>query len=336
MADNGGRCARLTDIENQFDRDNRLERDSALAVLGDRSIPLAGLLAFADRVRRTNRGDRIRLCSIVNARSGVCGENCTFCAQSARWSTGVKTYPLLDPDTLAEAAAKAEAAGAGEFSIVTSGAGIKTGRDLEGVESALRRISAGGRLQSCASLGRMTEKDLRRLVVAGLQCYHHNLETSREFFPSVCTSHSYDERVAMVRTAKKLGLRVCSGGIFGLGESDADRVALALELRGLGVDSIPLNFLNPIPGTPLENARNLTPETCLRIIAMFRLMLPDRDIVVCGGRVHNLRDLHPLVFWAGASGILTGDYLTTSGRDTTADLKMLNDLGLKPYDDHCA
>jgi biotin synthase len=140
----------------------------------------------------------------------------------------------------------------------------------------------------------------------------------------------------MVRTARKLGLRVCSGGIFGLGESESDRVSLAFELRELGVDSIPINFLNPIPGTPLQDADNLTPETCLRIIAMFRLVLPERDIVVCGGRERNLGDLHPLVFWAGANGVLTGDYLTTTGRDTAADLKMIAALGLKPYDEHCS
>ena len=323
----------LAGLKKEFNTNGRLGRDSALAVLGDRSIPLAAFLAFSDRVRRDNRGDRIRLCSIVNARSGVCGEDCSFCAQSARWSTGVKTYPLLDSETLARAACKAKEAGAGEFSIVTSGAGVKTGKDLAGVESALRKIADGGRMQSCASLGRMSEQDLRRLMDAGLQCYHHNLETSREFFPEICSTHCYDERLEMVRTAKKLGLRVCSGGLFGLGESDNDRVELALELRELDVDSVPLNFLTPIAGTPLENANYLTPETCLRIIAMFRLVLPDRDIVICGGRVHNLGDLHPLVFWAGASGILTGDYLTTTGRDTSDDLKMLKDLGLRPYDE---
>ncbi len=331
MAEAERREIRLRDIENSYQNHGCLGRDEALAVLGDRSLPLSGLLALSDRVRREHRGDRIRLCSIVNARSGVCGEDCSFCAQSARWATGVETYPLLDPVTLSGKACQAADAGAGEFSIVTSGAGIRSERDLDVVEDALGKISADGRVQSCASLGRLSADNLRRLQEAGLQCYHHNLETSRRFFPEVCTTHSYDQRLEMVRTARKLGLRVCSGGLFGLGESDSDRVDLALELRELGVDSIPINFLNPIAGTPLEGAANLTPETCLRIIAAFRLLLPDRDIVVCGGRVLNLGEFHPLVIWAGANGILTGDYLTTTGRDTAADLKMLNDMGLKPY-----
>lgn len=321
----------LRDLEKAYQERGRLEQDEALAVLCTASVPLPGLLALTDRVRREHRGDRIRLCSIVNARSGVCGEDCSFCAQSVRWSTGVKTYPLLTPDTLAAKACQADKAGAGEFSIVTSGGGINTEKDLAGVESALKKISETGNLERCASLGRVSEESLRRLKDAGLQCYHHNLETSRDFFPEICTTHCYDERLEMVRTAKKLGLRVCSGGLFGLGESDRDRVALALELRELGVDSIPLNFLNPIEGTPLEGASNLTPETCLRIIAAFRLLMPDRDLVVCGGRIHNLGDLHPMVIWAGANGILTGDYLTTTGRDTADDLKMLKDMGLKPY-----
>ncbi len=331
MAGTERREISLLEIENAYESRGRLERDEALAVLSGRSVPLPGLLALSDRVRREHHGDRIRLCSIVNARSGVCGEDCSFCAQSARWATEMETYPLLDPDTLAGKARRAEEAGAGEFSIVTSGAGVKTERDLAGLESALSKISAEGGVERCASLGRISEDGLRRLQRAGLQCYHHNLETSREFFPEICTTHSYDERLEMVRTARKLGLRVCSGGLFGLGESDTDRVALALELRELGVDSIPLNFLNPIAGTPLEGAANLTPETCLRIIAAFRLLLPEQDIVVCGGRVHNLGDLHPLVIWAGANGILTGDYLTTTGRATADDLKMLKEMGLKPY-----
>ncbi|MBW7995053.1 MAG: biotin synthase BioB [Candidatus Glassbacteria bacterium] len=333
MNSDSGRSSRLMELEAVYASDGRLGRDEALAVLGDSDIPLSGLLALADRVRRDHRGDRIRLCSIINARSGVCGEDCTFCAQSARWSTGVETYPLMDPEKLAQAARRAGEAGAGEFSIVTSGAGVKTEKELAGLESAVKKISADGAVQSCASLGRIEKRDLQRLVDAGLQCFHHNLETSREFFPEICSTHSYDERLEMVRGAKKLGLRVCSGGIFGLGESDSDRVALALELRELGVDSIPLNFLHPIAGTPLENADNLTPETCLRIIAAFRLLLPERDIVVCGGRVHNLGELHPLVFWAGANGILTGDYLTTTGRSTADDLTMLKTLGLKPHED---
>ncbi|MFH1068267.1 MAG: biotin synthase BioB [Candidatus Glassbacteria bacterium] len=308
-------------------RHGSLGREEALLVLADRAAALPELLAVTDRLRRAHSGDRIRLCSIVNARSGACAEDCAFCAQSAHWTANVERYPLLSPEELAAAAESSAAAGAGEFSIVTSGAGIRSDKEYAAIEQALRRISAAGRVQTCASLGRLDLAGLRRLKEAGLECFHHNLEAGSSFFPKICSTHTHQERVEMVRLARQTGLRVCSGGIFGLGESDEQRVELAFELKALDVDSLPLNFLRPIPSTPLADADYLTPETCLRIIAMFRLVLPDKDIVICGGREHNLRELHPLVFWAGANGILTGDYLTTRGRRTADDLALLRDLG---------
>ncbi|MCE5272172.1 biotin synthase BioB [bacterium] len=322
----------LQDIKEELAGRGRIGRENALRVLGDRSLALSEVLALSDAARRRHSGARVRLCSIVNARSGACGEDCAFCAQSSHHGAAVERYPLLGADRLAESATRAYARGAGEFSIVTSGAGVSREAELAVLEAALRRIAAShGDRQRCASLGQMDRESLARLKVAGLDCFHHNLETSRAFFGRICSTHSRAERVQMVRLAKSLGLRVCSGGIFGLGESDTDRVDFALELDELGVDSVPLNFLHPIPGTPLEGADNLTPELCLRIIAMFRLVLPERDIVICGGRQRNLRDLQPLVFWAGANGLLIGDYLTTSGRDSNDDLQMIADLGLEPY-----
>ena len=324
-------AASLEAIEQRLAARGSLGEAEALLVLGDRSLPLSALLALTDRLRCEHSGNRIRLCSIVNARSGSCSEDCSFCAQSAHHAASVKRYPLLDARTLSAAAGEAQAAGAGEFSIVTSGATLRSEEEFQVLEEALGRIGASGRLQRCASLGRLSPGQLERLKAAGLECYHHNLEASQNFFPQICTTHSRRERVEMVRSARQAGFRVCSGGIFGMGETDVDRVALALDLKELEVDSIPLNFLQPIPGTPLEHSRHLTPETCLRIIAMFRLVLPDKDIVVCGGREYNLRELQPLIFWAGANGILTGNYLTTPGRDTGADLKLLEDLGFEPY-----
>ncbi len=319
-------------IKEELAVQGRLGRENALLVLGDSALALSDILSLSDAARRRHSGSRVRLCSIVNARSGACGEDCAFCAQSAHHGASVERYPLLGVDSLADSAARAYARGAGEFSIVTSGAGVSRESELAVLEAALRRIAdAHGDRQRCASLGQMDRESLARLKEAGLDCFHHNLETSRAFFGRVCSTHSREGRVEMVRLAKTLGLRVCSGGIFGLGESDDDRVDFALELDELGVDSVPLNFLHPIPGTPLEGADNLTPELCLRIIAMFRLVLPARDIVICGGRQHNLRDLQPLVFWAGANGLLIGDYLTTSGRDSKDDLQMIADLGLEPY-----
>jgi len=185
-------------------------------------------------------------------------------------------------------------------------------------------------MERCASIGMVGKKTLKRLKDAGPESFHHNLETSRSFFPNICTTHNYDDDVVAVRRAKELGLYVCCGGIFGLGEAWSDRVELAATLKELDVDSIPVNFLNPRPGTPLEGAKNLTPRDCLMIIAILRLMMPDKDIVVCGGRDTNLRDMQALIFTAGANGMMIGDYLTTPGRDSAADLKMIEDLGLSP------
>ena len=319
-------------IERTLEKRGSLGEHEARLVLSDKKLQLSSLLAITDRLRRRHAGNRIRLCSIVNARGGGCPEDCAFCAQSARHRTGVERYPLLSAEKLAEAAREAGRSGAGEFSIVTSGLSFGTEQEVDSVERALKEIggnSAG--IQRCASLGRVEPQVLSRLKAAGLDCFHHNLEACRAFFPGICTTHSYDDRVEMVRRIKAIGLRVCSGGIFGMGESLNDRVALALELAALDVDSVPLNFLNPIPGTPLERSHDLTPLDCLWIIAMFRLVLPDKDIIVCGGREVNLRDLQSMLFQAGANGILIGSYLTTEGRSAREDLQMLADLGLEPF-----
>ncbi|MBN2287814.1 MAG: biotin synthase BioB [Candidatus Glassbacteria bacterium] len=322
----------LATIERALEERGRLGEREARLVLADKSLELGALIAVTDRLRRSHSGNRIRLCSIVNARSGGCPEDCAFCAQSARHGTRVERYPLLPAERLIEAAVNARHSGAGEFSIVTSGRSLGNGRQLTTVETALKEI--GDRcsgIQRCASLGRVEPRLLERLKAAGLDCFHHNLEACREFFPRICTTHSYQDRVEMVRLARAAGLRVCSGGIFGMGESPDQRVALALELAALEVDSVPLNFLHPIPGTPLENVCRLTPHECLRIIAMFRLVLPDKDIIVCGGREVNLGQMQPMIFRAGANGILIGNYLTTEGGSVPDDLQMLEDLGLEPY-----
>ena len=319
-------------IKRALQKRGRLEEREARLVLEDKSLELSTLLAITDNLRRSHSGKRIRLCSIVNARSGSCPEDCAFCAQSSHHHATIKRYTLLPVDELVDAAREAARSGAGEFSIVTSGRSLSRAGDIESVERALREIGLdAGSIQRCASLGCVEPPVLERLKAAGLDCFHHNLETCRSFFPNICTSHSYQERVEMVRRVKAAGLRVCSGGIFGMGESPDQRVALALELAELDVDSIPLNFLNPIPGTPLEDAEYLTPGDCLRIIAMFRLVLPDKDIIICGGREVNLRDMQSMIFHAGANGMLIGNYLTTEGRSVREDLQMLKDLGLEPY-----
>jgi biotin synthase len=217
-----------------------------------------------------------------------------------------------------------------EFSIVTSGKTLKKPEEIDLVLEAVTRLREEGRVLRCASLGVLPQEVLARLKEAGLTKYHHNLEVARSFFPRICTTHDYDEDIATVRAAKELGLKVCSGGLFGLGESPEQRIELAETLRDLEVDAVPINFLNPIPGTPLAHQPALPAVECLKIIALYRLMMPDRDIYICGGRETNLRDLQSWIFMAGANGMMVGNYLTTSGRNIDLDLAMIRDLGLIP------
>lgn len=299
-----------------------------LASLPDEEI--FSILAVTEAIRREHKGNEVNLCAIVNAKSGLCKEDCSFCSQSIKYSTGINEYAMRPPEEIVNAAKEAQTYGAREFSIVTSGTRVEKDKDVEALIDALSSMKDGVAMERCASLGILKHETLKRLKDAGLESFHHNLETGRSFFPNVCTTHAYDDDVEAVRAAKELGFHVCSGGIFGLGEAWEDRIELASTLKELDVDSIPVNFLNPRPGTPLEDARNLTPIECLKIIALLRLMLPEKDIVVCGGRQVNLRDLQPLIFAAGANGMMVGNYLTTPGRDPKDDLRMLTDLGLKP------
>jgi len=286
------------------------------------------LLPGADLLRRSFCGKGIHLCTITNAKSGRCSEDCAFCAQSRYSSSKAAIYPLKSLQEIREQAQRAEHSPIHRFSVVTSGKRL----DTEEMEKLLGETGlwGGWRLSCCASLGILDRENLQRLRLAGFSRYHHNLETAQSFYPHICTTHTWEERVATVREAKAAGLSVCSGGIFGLGESDEQRLELALELKSLSVDAVPINFLTPIPGTPLESADYLSPWKCLKIIALFRFVLHDREILVCGGREKNLRSLHPLVFNAGASGIMTGHYLTTTGRQMENDLEMLRDLGFQP------
>lgn len=286
------------------------------------------LFAAASRIKEHFVGNRVYLCSIINAKSGRCPENCAFCAQSAHHRTDAPVYPLVDEEQMVACAAEAEKNGSTCYGIVTSGATISKGEELERILRAVRRIRSSTDITPSCSLGNIDLETALALKEAGAGTYHHNLETARSFFPAICTTHDYEDDVETVRVAKQAGLKVCCGGIFGLGESSAQRVELALTLRELAVDSVPLNFLNPIAGTRLAETNNLTPLECLRTIAIYRLILPERKISVCGGREHNLRDLQSWMFLAGASGTMIGNYLTTAGRTPQQDWQMLKDLEL--------
>jgi biotin synthase len=282
----------------------------------------------ADRLRKTAFGDGIDACSIINAKSGNCSEDCAFCAQSAHHDTDAAVYPLLTEDTIVNTAKRALDNGVRRFCIVTSGKAVYTDAELGSIAGCITRIREIG-VMPCATLGSLDRIQMQQLKDAGLNRFHHNIETSRSFFPNICTTHSYDERVETVLIAKELGLSTCSGGIIGMGESSSDRAEMALALRELDVDSVPLNFLMPIPGTPLADSKPIRPMDALRTIALFRFILPNKEIRVCGGRVSGLGELHPLMFNAGANGVLTGDYLTTTGRDYDADLRLFASLGLR-------
>ncbi len=305
-----------------------LNSEQAFALADLPSDLLPDLFLAASRIRRHYFGNRVSLCGIINAKSGLCPEDCAFCAQSSHHATGVSCYPLLDQETLLAGARSVADQGGTCYGIVTSGSGISEGDELDQVCAALRAIRAEGNIAPGASLGTLTVAAAETLKAGGLVTYHHNLETARSFFPQICSTHDYEEDVATVRLAKQVGLRVCCGGLFGLGETMAQRVELALTLRELQVDSVPINFLDPVPGTPLAGLQQLTPLVCLHTIALYRLILPDTHITICGGRQLNLRELQSWVFQAGASGIMTGDYLTKGGRRPEDDRQMIEDQGL--------
>jgi biotin synthase len=282
----------------------------------------------ATALRTKNFGNTIDLCSVVNAKSGKCSEDCKYCAQSAHYTTDVECYPLIKAEDIYKGALKAASAGINNFGIVTSGPGL-TEKDLDQICEAVEKISRNGTISPCASLGRLTMEQFKKLKNSGLNRYHHNLETSERFYSEICTTHSWEERVETVLLAKEAGFAVCSGGLFGLGENWEDRIDLAIKLKELDVDCVPINFLNAIPGTPMAVQEKLTPDEALKIVALYRYILPDKTVRVCGGRPTILKERQSEMYNAGANAIMTGDYLTSYGISPELDIKNINDLGLK-------
>ncbi len=317
----------LSDIRDSVLGGTNIDFSTASHLSTIKDADLWDLFAAANRVRECFRGQRIDICSIVNAKSGACSEDCVYCAQSTHYATDAPVYPLISADRIEEAAASARRNGASRFCIVTSGRGIKSQEDLENISQGIQRVMKMG-LSPCATLGTLSREQLAYLKDAGLHRYHHNIETSHDYFPRICTTHTFEERLEVLRTAASLGLSACSGGILGMGETMEDRIKMAFILRELDVDSVPVNFLMPIPGTPLEHTPAIPPLEALHTIALFRFILPDKEIRVCGGRWNALGRLHPLIFTAGADGFMIGNYLTRSGLDPEDDKAMLKDLGL--------
>ena len=297
---------------------------SALIEAPDQEVPALSHAALA--VRRACLGHRVSFCAIVNVKSGNCSEDCAFCAQSGRHATNAQRHGFLELPRIAEAARAARQAGASRLGLVTSGL-APSGADFDKLEAALAVVREAG-LNADASPGVLDDGQFARLRRAGLSAYHHNLETSQAFFPHICTTHDWTEDVDAVRRALAAGLPVCSGGLFGLGESWDDRIDLALTLRDLGVTSVPMNFLNPIPGTRLENQPVLSRAEALKILALYRFLLPEAHLRVCGGRPLVFGGDRKAVLLSGADGLMIGDYLTTPGEDPALDRRAVEDLGL--------
>lgn len=285
------------------------------------------LIAAADRIRDKFNGKVVDICSIMNAKSGKCTEDCKYCAQSAHYKTNVQEYDLVDEKEAVKLAKENESCGVNRFSLVTSGRAL-TGEEFKKAVKIYDALRDEVKMDLCASLGIITKEQLKELKNVGISMYHHNLETSRDYYKDICTTHSYDERIETIEAAKEAGLRVCSGGIIGMGETMEDRIKMALELQRLQVYSIPVNVLNPVKGTPLEAAKRLTDEEILRTIAVFRFINPKSQIRLAGGRKLIAKDGQDCLR-AGANATISGNYLTTVGNKIADDIKMIEDVGME-------
>ena len=283
----------------------------------------------AEKIKQKFCDNKVDMCSIISGKSGKCSEICKFCAQSSHYKTSIKEYPLLDSENIFKEAKHNADKKVKRFSIVTSGKKL-TDDEIDSVCQTYKNIKAECDILLCASMGLLTYKELVKLKQAGVTRYHCNLETSRKFFPNICTTHTYDDKINTINLAKRAGLEVCSGGIFGLGETFEDRIDMFFELYNLGIKSVPINILNPIKGTPFENNKVLSQEEINRIVAIARFILPDAFIRLAGGRLL-FKDKGVSMFSYGANATITGDMLTTEGTSIDEDLSTIKALGLKLY-----
>ncbi len=321
---------RIEDLTLSAQEGTGIDRVSArwLMELPESYSPVIG--GGADRIRERFRGLQIDPCTVMNAKSGGCSEDCHFCSQSSHNQTISPQYSLVPEETIRNTAQQAKENGARRFCVATSGRGLEDPLEVGSICRSIETVRRDVWIWSCATLGILSTNVLKTLKGSGLNRLHHNLETSREYFPSIVTTHRYDERIDTIRRAKAEGISVCSGGIFGLGESEEDRVALLETLRDLDVDSIPINFLVPIPGTPVaDSGAGIGPKEALRSIAVARHMLPTKEIRICGGRVGALGSRHPEIFRNGANGVMIGNYLTRMGRPPQDDIQMIRDQGFE-------
>lgn len=296
-----------------------LEAKKLLEIDNNNTDEILLLSDCANEIRKHFCGDIFNLCTILNAKSGNCSENCKYCAQSSFFKTASQKYPLVDEKTVIEIATKVEKEGAHRFALVTSGRGI-TSSSVSPISNLYRAIKKVSNIHLCASHGLLTLESALELKNSGVKTYHHNLETSRRFYSNICTTHNYDDRINTILTAQEVGMEVCSGGIWGLGETYLDRLDMAFELKNLGITSIPINILTTIPGTPLENNPPLPPLEIIKTIAVYRFILPNTFLRYAGGRLQ-LKEYEIQGFKGGINSALTGNFLTTIGSTIERDIE---------------
>lgn len=314
----------VSELKNKILNGEQITKEEALTLI---DAPLAELTAAADEIRRKMCGNTFDMCTIINGKSGRCSENCKYCAQSALYKTCVEEYPLLSTEKIVEQAVYNYKQGVLRYSIVCSGKRLSDS-EVDRLCESIIAIKKACPISVCVSLGLLDEENFRKLKKAGVDRVHNNLETSRRFFPQVCTTHTYDDKINAINAAKSAGLEVCSGGIMGLGETMEDRIDMVLQQRELGVKSVPVNMLNPIANTPFEHNRILTQEEMQRIVAIFRFIIPDGFIRLAGGR-GIMQDKGKSLFTSGANAAISGDMLTTQGITTEKDMQTLRELGYK-------
>ncbi len=306
-------------------RDEPLTREECHSVLNTSNDELLALLHAAFQVRSKYFGRTVRLQMLQNAKSGACQEDCHYCSQSSISTAPIERYSLLPQKQMMEGAKQAAASKAQRYCIVISGRS-PLDREIDEIAGAVRSIKQEVPIQICCSLGLMSESQAKRLKAAGVDRVNHNLNTSEAFHASICTTHTFQDRLATIKNARAAGLEICSGGIVGMGESDEDLIELATALQDVKPDSIPLNMLTPVSGTPFEQADNLTPQRCLKVLCLFRFLHPRTEIRIAGGREHNLRSLQPLALYPADSVFVNG-YLTTPGAPAPEVWGMIEDLG---------
>ncbi|URZ08130.1 biotin synthase BioB [Clostridium felsineum] len=314
----------LEKLKNKVLSGKMIEKEEALTLVDEK---LEDLCSAANEIRKHYCGNTFDICTIINGKSGKCSENCKFCAQSSFYNTDINTYSLLDSEEVLKAAKYSDDKGVLRYSIVTSGKRLSD-EEVDKVCDSVRKIKENTNISVCGSFGLLNKEQYAKLRKAGVTRVHNNLETSKSNFKNVCTTHTYEEKIRAINEAKKAGLNLCSGGIMGLSETMEDRIEMAIDIRNLGIRSIPVNMLNPIKGTPYENNKKLTNDDMCRIVAIFRFLVPNASIRLAGGR-GLLPDKGRKCFLSGANAVISGDMLTTSGISIETDMKMIKELGFE-------